>query len=153
MFNYQSKEQSENHRLKRYMQNKDATNNTTSTPDETVPLAEEKVTLTKQKIVDRRVLISRKTVSDEQIIEAELNREEAIINRVTKNEIIQPDHIPAARQEGDIYIIPVIREEVEIIRRQVLVEEIHVKKIVTTESFQESVWLRRQELDISTDEE
>lgn len=134
------------------MQNKDAINNTTSTPDKTMPLAEEKIAVSKEKIVDRRIQISRKTVSDEEIIEAELTREEAIIHRVTKNEIIQPDNIPIARQEGDIYIIPVIREEVEIIRRQVLVEEIHVKKILTNEHFQESVVLRRQELDISTDE-
>jgi len=116
-------------------------------------LAEEKITVSKEKIVDRRIQISRKTVSDEQIIEADLTREEAIIHRVTKNEVIQPDNVPIARQEGDIYIIPVIREEVEIIRRQVLVEEIHVKKILTSEHFQESVVLRRQELDISTDEE
>ncbi|WP_414163572.1 YsnF/AvaK domain-containing protein [Superficieibacter sp. BNK-5] len=135
------------------MQNKDAINNTTSTPDKTMPLAEEKITVSKEKIVDRRIQISRKTVSDEQIIEADLTREEAIIHRVTKNEVIQPDNVPTARQEGDIYIIPVIREEVEIIRRQVLVEEIHVKKILTSEHFQESVVLRRQELDISTDEE
>lgn len=134
------------------MQNKDAINYTTSTPDKTMPLAEEKIAVSKEKIVDRRIQISRKTVSDEEIIEAELTREEAIIHRVTKNEIIQPDNIPTARQEGDIYIIPVIREEVEIIRRQVLVEEIHVKKILTNEHFQESVVLRRQELDISTDE-
>ncbi|WP_194208392.1 YsnF/AvaK domain-containing protein [Superficieibacter sp. 1612_C1] len=134
------------------MQNKDAINNTTSTPDKTMPLAEEKIAVSKEKIVDRRIQISRKTVSDEEIIEAELTREEAIIHRVTKNEIIQPDNIPTARQEGDVYIIPVIREEVEIIRRQVLVEEIHVKKILTNEHFQESVVLRRQELDISTDE-
>jgi uncharacterized protein (TIGR02271 family) len=134
------------------MQNKDAINNTTSTPDKTMPLAEEKIAVSKEKIVDRRIQISRKTVSDEELIEAELTREEAIIHRVTKNEIIQPDNIPTARQEGDVYIIPVIREEVEIIRRQVLVEEIHVKKILTNEHFQESVVLRRQELDISTDE-
>lgn len=135
------------------MQNKDAINNTTSTPVKTMQLAEEKITVSKEKIVDRRIQISRKTVSDEQIIEADLTREEAIIHRVTKNEVIQPDNVPIARQEGDIYIIPVIREEVEIIRRQVLVEEIHVKKILTSEHFQESVVLRRQELDISTDEE
>lgn len=134
------------------MQNKDAINNTTSTPDKTMPLAEEKIAVSKEKIVDRRIQISRKTVSDEQIVETDLTREEAIIHRVTKNEIIQPDNIPTARQEGDVYIIPVIREEVEIIRRQVLVEEIHVKKILTNEHFQESVVLRRQELDISTDE-
>ncbi len=135
------------------MQNKDAINNTTSTPDKTMPLAEERITVSKEKIVDRRIQISRKTVTDEQLIETELSREEAIIHRVSKNEIIQPDKIPTARQEGDIYIIPVIREEVEIIRRQVLVEEIHVKKILTSEHFQESVELRRQELDISTDKE
>lgn len=135
------------------MQNRDAINNTKSTPVKTMQLAEEKITVSKEKIVDRRIQISRKTVSDEQIIEADLTREEAIIHRVTKNEVIQPDNVPIARQEGDIYIIPVIREEVEIIRRQVLVEEIHVKKILTSEHFQESVVLRRQELDISTDEE
>ncbi|WES70361.1 YsnF/AvaK domain-containing protein [Superficieibacter sp. HKU1] len=135
------------------MRNKDAINNTTSTPDKTMPLAEERITVSKEKIVDRRIQISRKTVTDEQLIETELSREEAIIHRVSKNEIIQPDKIPTARQEGDIYIIPVIREEVEIIRRQVLVEEIHVKKILTSEHFQESVELRRQELDISTDKE
>jgi len=135
------------------MQNKDAINNSTPTSGETLPLAEERIALTKEKIVDRRIQISRKTVSDEHIIEAELEHYEATINRIVKNEIIQPDNVPVARQEGDIYIIPVIREEVEIIRRQVLVEEIHVKKRLTTEHFQESVILRRQEIDISTDKE
>lgn len=135
------------------MSNKDAINYSATEKIETLPLAEERVEISKKKVIDRRVQISRTTVTDEKIVEAELIREEAVINRIAKNEVIQADAIPTARQEGDIYIIPVIREEVEIIRRQVLVEEIHVKKVQTTENFQESILLRRQELDISTDEE
>lgn len=120
---------------------------------QTVPLAEERAELTTEKVVDRRVRITRTTHADEKILETELSQEEVVIEHVIKNEPVEEGQIPQVRQEGEILIIPVIEEQVEIIRRYVLKEEVHVRKIKNTETHQEKVILRRQEFTLSRDEE
>lgn len=120
---------------------------------QTLPLAEEQAEITKTKVVDRRVRLTRTTHSDEKVLETELSQEQVIVEHVIKNEPVDENNIPQVREEGDILIIPVVEEQVEIIKRYVLKEEVHIRKVKKTELYQEKVILRRQEFDISTDEE
>lgn len=120
---------------------------------QTLSLAEEQAEITKTKVVDRRVRLTRTTHSDEKVLETELSQEQVIVEHVIKNEPVDENKIPQVREEGDILIIPVVEEQVEIIKRYVLKEEVHIRKVKKTELYQEKVILRRQEFDISTDEE
>jgi len=119
----------------------------------TVTLAEERVELGTKKVVDRRVRITRATRVDEKNITAELTQENADIKRFAKNEVLEAQNIPQIRQEGDVTIIPIIEERVEIIKHYVLTEEIHIIKKCSTERHQEIITLRSQEIIISTEDE
>lgn len=119
----------------------------------TVTLAEERVELGTKKVVDRRVRITRATRVDEKNITAELTQENADIKRFAKNEVLEAQNIPQIRQEGDVTIIPIIEERVEIIKHYVLIEEIHIIKKRSTERHQEIITLRSQEIIISTEDE
>lgn len=119
----------------------------------TVTLAEERLELGTKKVVDRRVRITRATRVDEKNITAELTQENADIKRFAKNEVLKAQNIPQIRQEGDVTIIPIIEERVEIIKHYVLTEEIHIIKKRSTERHQEIITLRSQEIIISTEDE
>lgn len=121
--------------------------------EQTLTLAEEQAEITKTKVVDRRVRLTRTTHAEEKVLETELSQEQVVVEHVLKNVPVEENNIPQVREEGDTLIIPVIEEQVEIIRRYVLKEEVHIRKVKKTEPYQETVILRRQEFDISTDEE
>jgi stress response protein YsnF len=57
--------------------------------------------------------------------------------------------MPSVRQEGDVTIIPVVEEILVVERRLVLKEEVHIRRIKTTERHQEQIKLRRQEATVS----
>jgi len=124
-----------------------------SLPPKTVSLAEERVELGTRKVVDRRIRITRSTKADEKLIETELTHEDALIKRVAKNEAVKPGNIPQVRQEGEVTIIPVIEERIEIVKHYFLTEEIHVIKKRRKETHQENITLRSQEINISTEDE
>jgi len=54
--------------------------------------------------------------------------------------------MPSIRQEGDVTIIPVVEEVLKVERCLVLKEEVHIRRIKTTERHQEQVTLRKQEV-------
>ncbi len=135
------------------MSNKSDTEKELTSPKNTVSLAEERVELGTKKVVDRRVRITRSTRADEKLIEAELTHEDALIKRISINEAVSPGNIPQVRQEGEVTIIPVIEERVEIVKYYVLTEEIHVIKKIRKETHQENIILRSQEINISTEDE
>jgi len=51
-----------------------------------------------------------------------------------------------------VLIVPVIEEQVEIIRRHILKEEVHIHKLKKNEQFQQKVTLRSQEIEISKED-
>ncbi|RKQ41619.1 DUF2382 domain-containing protein [Enterobacter sp. R1(2018)] len=135
------------------MSNENDSEKDMSQPPKTVSLAEERVELGTRKVVDRRIRITRTTRADEKLIETELTHEDALIKRVAKNEAVKPGNIPQVRQEGEVTIIPVIEERIEIIKHYFLTEEIHVIKKRRKETHQENITLRSQEINISTEDE
>lgn len=131
------------------MGNKNAPQADKTECEQVMQLAEEEVTLSKQRQVDSRLRLERTTRSVEKLLEAELASDEVHIEHVAINQPLTSDDSPQVRQEGDVFIIPVIEEQVEIIRRKVLKEEIHIHKRTKTELFRESVTLRNQEVTIT----
>ncbi len=119
---------------------------------ESIPLAEEQAEVSTTRVVDRRIRIQRSTTSAEQLLEAELWREEVEITRVEKNEPVEEGYFPQVRQEGEVLIVPVIEEQVEIIRRHILKEEVHIHKLKKREHFQQQVTLRSQEIEINKED-
>ncbi|WP_241506146.1 YsnF/AvaK domain-containing protein [Chimaeribacter arupi] len=116
-----------------------------------IPLAQEQVDVSKEKVIKGRVTVTRKTVLHEQPIDELLHKEHVEVQRIPKGERV--DVIPAIREENGVTIIPVVEEEIEVIRRLVLKEELHIKKVTTQQPFQDSVTLRSQEVSIERQED
>ncbi|PLR37524.1 hypothetical protein CYR32_06855 [Chimaeribacter coloradensis] len=116
-----------------------------------IPLAQEQVDVSKEKVVKGRVTVTRKTVVHQQPIDELLHKEQVEVKRIPKGERV--DVIPAIREENGVTIIPVVEEEIEVIRRLVLKEELHIKKVTTQQPFQDIVTLRSQEVSIDRQEE
>ncbi|MDU2732669.1 MAG: DUF2382 domain-containing protein [Mixta calida] len=119
---------------------------------EIIPLAEEQAEVTTTRVVDRRIRIHRSTTTAEKLLETELWHEEVEIKHIAKNETLEEGYYPQVRQEGDVLIVPVIEEQVEIIRRHILKEEVHIHKLKKNEQFQQKVTLRSQEIEISKED-
>jgi uncharacterized protein (TIGR02271 family) len=106
--------------------------------DETLPLANEQLSVRKRRVETGRVRI--KTIVDEhqEWIHEALEREAISIERVKVDRIV--DSHPVMRQEGDVLIIPVVEEVVE--KRLLLKEEVHVRTQRHLEQVNEPVTLK-----------
>jgi uncharacterized protein (TIGR02271 family) len=115
----------------------------------TLTLAEEQVALTKQKIVDGHVSVTRTTTEHDEVISTLLNREKVEVEHVAKAQRVES--MPEIREEEGVLIVPVVEEEIEVVKRLVLKEELHIRKVQQSEPFQEVVSLRKQQVKVERD--
>jgi uncharacterized protein (TIGR02271 family) len=117
----------------------------------TIPILEEQLTVGKKVIETARVRLSKTINESIESLEIPLTEEEIVVNRVPKNELL--DVMPAAsRYEGDVMIIPVLKEVAVIEKRIMLVEEIHVSKKQTEKTETREVTLRKEEIKVTRTE-
>ena len=110
----------------------------------TIPVIEETAHVAKEVVETGRVVI-RKTVHHEtRTVDVPTQAEQVHVERVAINQVVTTP--PEVRYEGDTMIIPVLREEVVVTTRIVLVEELHVRKQTLTVSHPQAVELRREEV-------
>lgn len=116
--------------------------------DETVAmsLATEALAISKRV---RRTLVraSRTTSVRNQAVTADLNHEHVVVERVAIGRIV--DAVPPVRQDGDVTIMPIVEEELVVIRRLVLKEEVHLRRVRTTVPHSETVTLRHQTVSVT----
>jgi uncharacterized protein (TIGR02271 family) len=112
-----------------------------------VPLFEEELSVAKKVVETARVRVSRVTHTHQQLVDELLHQQKVEVEHVPIDRQIEV--MPSIRQEGDVTIIPVVEEVLRVERRLVLKEEVHIRKIQTTERYQESVTLRRQQAQVT----
>jgi len=117
--------------------------------EEVIPLLEESVSISKRSVERGRVRIDVRVSQREQVLEQTLQRRDVEVERVPINRVVET--VPVARQEGDVMIIPVVEEEVVMVKRLVLREEIHVRQRTTQRTEQFSVTVRSESAEISRD--
>jgi uncharacterized protein (TIGR02271 family) len=91
---------------------------------EVVPLFEETVSAGKREVEQGRIRVSVRVRDGERILEEVLRHQTADVERVAINCPVET--IPAPRNEGNVLIIPLVREEVVVIKRYILTEEIRI---------------------------
>ncbi|RZK51465.1 MAG: DUF2382 domain-containing protein, partial [Hymenobacter sp.] len=79
-----------------------------------------------------------------QTADVPLREEQVQVQRVAVGRYV--DEAPPVRHEGDTMIVPVLREEMVITKRLLLVEELHVRTQVLTTHTPQTVELRREEI-------
>ncbi|WP_130835801.1 YsnF/AvaK domain-containing protein [[Erwinia] mediterraneensis] len=113
-------------------------------------LAEEQISLSKKRVVDGRVTVTRSTTQHDEVINTFLNHERVEVERIEKSQPVET--MPEIREENGVLIVPVVEEEIEIVRKLVLREELHIRKIGQQVPFQEVVTLRKQHAKIEREE-
>jgi len=115
----------------------------------TVPVVEETLVPT-TRWQEAGVLEVRRTVRTEtQELDVPVRYEEATVERVPVNRVLAQGEALAPRQEGDTLIVPVIREEVVVVKQQVLVEELRITKQVRTTTQHIAEQVRREEVEFA----
>jgi len=105
-------------------------------------IAEEELHVEKRQVATGRVTVRTTTEVSEEVARATLEGESVEVTRVPVNREI--DAAPSIRTDGVVTIIPVVEEVVIIVKRLVLVEEIHLRRTMTREEVAVPVKLRKQ---------
>lgn len=109
-----------------------------------VPVVEEFLHVEKETVETGRVVIRKHVHVDTRVIDEPLRDEQVNVQRIAVNRYV--DEAPAVRYEGDTMIVPVLREEIVVTKRLLLVEELHVRKQVLITHAPQTVELRREEV-------
>jgi len=124
-------------------QERSSSSDSTSTEPEKLRLLAEELAVERRQVETGRVRVDVVTREHQESVDIPLTREQVLVQRVPIDRAI--DAIPAVREDGDTIIVPVVEEVLVVERRLMLREELHVKRVRTTEQHRESVKLRRQE--------
>ncbi|WP_224999091.1 YsnF/AvaK domain-containing protein [Cesiribacter sp. SM1] len=111
----------------------------------TIPVIEEKVKVRKKVVETGSVHISKKVHEDEVDVEVPYVYEDVDVERIAINQYVDTPP-PAIRQEGETTIIPVLKEVV--VKRLVLVEELHVTKRKVKKQASQHMTLRSEEVSV-----
>ena len=107
-----------------------------------IQVVEESVSVDKERVATGRVRVSTSSIELEELAQATLSGTRVEVTRERMDREI--DALPETRVEGDTTIIPVVEEIVVIEKRLVLVQEIRIRQIKTSEDVSIPVTVRKQ---------
>jgi len=110
----------------------------------TIPVISEELRVEKELVETGRVRVTKQVHEEIQSVAIPLDHTEFEVQRISVNRYV--DAPPPVRHEGDTMVVPVLREEIVVQKRLVLVEEVHItqRRITTTDT--QEVLLRREEV-------
>jgi uncharacterized protein (TIGR02271 family) len=111
-----------------------------------IPVAEEHLHITKQVVQTGKVRVSKKVLEEEYNEQVPVFKEEIIVERKQINQFVDGD-APGIRLAGETTIIPVLKEV--IVKRLLLVEELHITKKTSEQSIQVRETVRREEVSVT----
>ena len=114
----------------------------TSSKAEVIARAEEEVRLDKRMVTTGKVRVRTIVDVETELAKATLDGETVEVTRVPVDRIV--DQAPGIRVEDNVTIIPVLEEVLVVEKRLVLKEEVHIRKLATTEDVEVPVELLKQ---------
>jgi stress response protein YsnF len=114
-----------------------------TSPDQTVPVHAEEISVSRRQVVGDTVQVSTFTREEECLVDEPLTHERIEVERVAIGRPV--DAVPPVREEGDTTIISVVEEIVVVERRLILKEEVRIRRVRVTERYRETVLMRKQE--------
>ena len=114
----------------------------TDVHDRTIDVIQEQVDLRKEEVVTGKVTVHKEVHETEVPIQGTLWSNTVEVTRVPIDQYV--DTAPTTRQEGDITIIPVMKEVM--VKRYLLVEEVHIKRQKTSTHYADTTTVRREEV-------
>ena len=107
---------------------------------------EESAQVDREVVEQAKVRIVKTVHQDEQHVDVSSRQEEVEVHKVVINKYV--DAAPAVRYEGDTMIVPVMREEVVVEKRLLLVEEIHITKHTVQTNDEQIIPVLREEVHV-----
>jgi stress response protein YsnF len=111
--------------------------------DLVLPLYGEDLAVSRRTVERATVRVATVTHRRDHAIDETLAHEGVEVTHVPIGRIV--DAVPPVREEGDVTIMSVVEEVIVVERRLQLKEEVHIRRIRTTEKHLETVVLREQE--------
>jgi uncharacterized protein (TIGR02271 family) len=111
-----------------------------------IPVIEEQIQIGTRVMETGKVNISKKVLTETYVADIPVSKEEVIVEKKTINQFIDGD-APGMRLDGDTTVISIVKEV--IVKRLLLVEEIHITKRRTEQTVPISEVLRKEEVTIT----
>lgn len=118
------------------------------TPPLVVPVVEEHIRVDKQVQETGKVKVVKRVESEDVDVHESLMQEEVVIDRVPINTFVD-EAPPPIRHEGEVTIVPVLKEVV--VKRLLLVEELHIRKTQQITNDQKQFTLRTETVEVLRD--
>ncbi|MEO8285932.1 MAG: YsnF/AvaK domain-containing protein [Chloroflexota bacterium] len=115
-----------------------------------LPLVEEQLAVEKKWVKAGEVIVRREVETQDQTIPVDLAYEEVSVQRIPVGQIFDEEHRPRQRQEGDTLIIPVIEEQLVVLKRYLVREEIRITRKRTMRHEDVKGTVRREHLTVET---
>lgn len=94
------------------------------------------------------VRIDKRVATHEETIETSLRQEQVEVRRVPVGRVVAMADAPAARQEGDTLIVPVLEEVLVVEKRLRIKEEIHITRRARAQPWRETALLRSEQVSV-----
>jgi uncharacterized protein (TIGR02271 family) len=114
----------------------------------TIPVIHEQVKVEKKVVETGRVHIKKSVHEEVDLYNVALLEEQVTVERIPINQYVDTAP-PAIRYEGEVMIIPVLKEVAVVVKRIMLVEELHVTKHKSEKKELHEATLRKEEIEIT----
>jgi len=114
---------------------------------EVLRLLAEDATVSRRVIETGRVRVAKVTRTRDHIIDESLASTRFEISRIPVGRLI--DAMPPIKEDGDLTIVPIVEETFVVERRLMLKEELHIRRVQTSERYQQTVKLRYQTAEVT----
>ena len=108
-----------------------------------IPLHVEELEISRRRVETGRVRVETVTQERDHRIDEALTHHRVEIEHVPVGRYV--DVVPAVREEAGVTIMPVVEEVLVVERKLLLREEVHIRRVETTEHHVETVKLREQQ--------
>jgi uncharacterized protein (TIGR02271 family) len=114
---------------------------------EVIPVIQEFLKVGKQTVETGKVVAVKKVKADQKIVTGPISRDEIDIERIPIGQYVKTAPKPF-RYEGNTLVIPVVKEELVVQKKLLVVEELRITKRTVKSEFNKQVTLRREEVEI-----
>ncbi|KKI17955.1 hypothetical protein XM50_17320 [Sphingomonas sp. Ag1] len=111
-----------------------------------IPIIQEEAHVTKRAVETEHVRVQTSLAEEKVVVRDALRREHVEVTRVPVDREVA--EAPPIRSEGDVTIVPVLEERLVVEKRLFLVEELHLRRMVTTEGVELPATLRRTHVEV-----
>ncbi|OGX90970.1 YsnF/AvaK domain-containing protein [Hymenobacter coccineus] len=116
-------------------------------PELVIPVLVETATVTRELVETGRVRLTKTVQEKEELVPLDLRHDQVQVERVAINRYLPDEALaPEPRHEGDVLIIPVLREV--LVKRLLLVEELRVTRQQHTTTEVQRVVLRHEQVQV-----